>query len=495
MHRVPEPSHRRFRTLRRGTQELLEQGEQLHIEFKSEVPGNLANQAAAGANLVALDPSSEVYTVLVGVVEEVMPNGARRGRVVGCRDADGNPSDLDKLRLQVSQMIRDRVVPPPQLAIYEENTGTPRPILVLEIRPNEPPHRVADKYQVRGVGGLQPLTQQDALAIFRSQRVQAWIDELESSNPLIAVLQGLLHGYEELSFRVSDAARDDSIDLDRELETVQSMLRNVLETGDGIREEVDSIWHEIQGLHERPVPETPEGIWRTVRQRREFVWLKFNHSAGLDRYTEDEVRLIELVAREHLGAEPGIVEFAANLAELQGYNVGFELDTPDEREPPIQIVRAAIARAVGVPLPLSSDWIAEGIAAREELRQEVSLIRDGGSSGPPKLRKGRYSSEVGVAELDQAGIDLLGEHRFATSAPDARAIIWRSNEGRLVCARSPNSRVLAMLYQPTWGSDAPRRGLPSTAELKLKLGTIFQQNGGHGLMVEGEATVLPLGRD
>jgi predicted HTH transcriptional regulator len=156
MRRVPEPNHRRFKTLRVGTQHLLEQGEQLNIEFKSEVPSNIANQAAAGANLVALDPSLEVYTILIGVEEEEMRNGARRGRVVGCRDADGNPLNLDQLRLQISQMIRDRVIPPPQLAIYEENTGTPRPILVLEIRPNEPPHRVADKYQVRGVGGLQP---------------------------------------------------------------------------------------------------------------------------------------------------------------------------------------------------------------------------------------------------------------------------------------------------------------------------------------------------
>lgn len=495
MRRVPETSHRRFRTLRRGTQELLEQGEQLNIEFKSEVPSNLANQAAAGANLVALDPSIEVYTILIGVEEQVTPNGARRGCVVGNRDADGNPLDLDKLRLQISQMIRDRVVPPPQLAIYEENTGTPRPILVLEIRPNEPPHRVADKYQVRGVGGLQPLTQQDALAIFRSQRVQAWIDELESSNPLIAVLQGLLHGYEELSFRVSDAARDDSVDLDGELETIQSMLRSVLEASDGIREEVDSIWHEVQSLHERPQPDTPEGIWRTVRQRRELVWLKFNHSAGLDRYTDEEVRLIELVVRDHLGGEPGIVEFPANFAELQGYNVGFELDTPDEREAPIQIVRAAIARAIGVPLPLSSDWIAEGIAAREELREDVRVIREGVSGRVPRLRRGRYSYELGVAELNQTGIDLLASHEFASSVSNARAIIWRSNEGRLVCARSPNSQVLAMLYQPTWGSDAPRRGLPSTAELKRKLGTVFEQHGGHGLMVDGEARVLPLRRD
>ena len=58
---------RRSESLRDSTRELLQAGQQPHIEFKSAVViGAVAKQVAAGANFVAFQPAVVAHTIVYG---------------------------------------------------------------------------------------------------------------------------------------------------------------------------------------------------------------------------------------------------------------------------------------------------------------------------------------------------------------------------------------------------------------------------------------------
>lgn len=483
---------------------LLDGGEQAHVEYKRSVPSSIANQAAAGANFVALNPSVDVHTILLGVDEETLPNGSTRGRVVGCLEAGGRVQDLDQLRLQVEQKIRDAVIPPPQVTIFEEKVASSTPILVVEIRPTDPPHRVADKYQVRGAAGIQALTQHDAQLLFRNKRTQAWIDELESSNPLLTVLQTLQRNYEDLAYRVSDAAlafEGESVDhlerllseVDRSLDAVHEHLSTLQSDIDVVQSDLDTLSDPISTIETRTdelVGLSPERIWHELRDRREMRWLRVNHHAAFGDYAVEDLALIELMVREHFGAEPNVSDYAANLAELQGYNLEFSAN--EEDRPHLEVVAsfvsAAIARAQGVPGRFSADWIAEGIASRKELDSLVeNLAQSPGRRRPPAEPIQR---EMGIMDLSAEGAQALADHRRATTASDSAAIIWRTDQGAIMAARSAAGRTVPVMYRPTWGSDLARRGNLRTRQLGAEFREVVEAFDGQLTRIEGPGLVL-----
>lgn len=467
------------------------------------MPGTIANQAAAGANYVALNPSVDVHTILLGVDEEKLPNGSTRGRVVGCLEPGGRVHDLDQLRLQVEQKIRDAVIPPPQVTIYEENVASSSPILVVEIRPTDPPHRVAEKYQVRGAAGLQALTQHDALQLFRNKRAQAWIDELENSNPLLTVLQTLQSNYEDLAYRVSDTALAFEVDSN---EVLERLLVEVDRSIDAVHERLstqsdiatmqtdlypvaDSV-SSIEAQAEELLNLSPERMWHELRNSREMRWLRVNHHAAFGDYAAEDLTLIENMVREHFGTEPEISDYAANLAELQGYNLTFSED--DGPQPHLQdvacLVSAAIARSQRVPGRYSKDWIAEGIASRRDL---ISLAA-GLAAHPTRRRPPSkpIQREIGILDTSPDGAQALAEHRRATTDPNSAAIIWRTDQGAILAARSATARTVPVMYRPTWGTDLSRRGKPRTSQLGTEFRKVVESFEGHVTRFEGPGLIL-----
>ena len=165
---------RRSDSLRDSTLELLQAGEQPHIEFKSGVVvGAVAKQVAAGANFVAFQPAVAVHTILYGVSEEdVNGTGATTGSIVGLNSERDSPADLDALQLQIEQAIHAKVRPQPEITIYQENVAA-TPILVVEVRPTSAPHIIDERWLIRGVGGVRAMTQAEALQIFKNQRLAA----------------------------------------------------------------------------------------------------------------------------------------------------------------------------------------------------------------------------------------------------------------------------------------------------------------------------------
>ena len=495
---MDEANIRRFRSLRRRTRDLLAGGEQSHVEYKTSVPSTIANQAAAGANLVALNPSIEVYTILLGVEEQMLPNGATRGRVVGCLTTGGPIQDLDRLRLQVEQKIRDAVVPPPRVTITEENVGSPTPILVVEIRPSDPPHRVGDRYQVRGVAGLQPLTQHDAELIFRNKRTGAWIDELENSNPLLAALSSLQESYADLAFRVSDTAT--TYEDESPFEAVHAVIERLNEIQDDIgnvQSDIDRLVDSVSDIDARTdelVSLSAEGLWHELRKRREMYWHQVNHYAAFGDYADEDLTLIERMIHEHFGAEPAVAEYPANLAESHGYDLTFPVESQSRAHLEVlaRFVSAGIARAQGVPGRFSTDWIAQGIASRTELQ----FIRDEVTDGSPvRRRRPRkpVQREIGILQLSPEGAQALADHRLASTSRDSAAIIWRTDQGAITAARRPKGWTMPIMYRPTWGSDAARRRSPRTGAVGTEFRKVVNGFGGRLMLIDGPGAVLGSG--
>ncbi len=429
-----------------------------------------------------------------------MPNGATRGHVVGCLDSKGLVQDLDQLRLQVEQKIRDAVIPPPQVTIFEEKVASSTPILVVEVRPTDPPHRVGDRYQVRGAAGLQALTQHDALLLFRNQRTQAWIDELGDSNPLLAVLRSLQRSYEDLAFRLSDTALlDEGVRLDEIEQLLSGIDRSqgaLHENMDAVRSDLELLSDPISAIDDRTdalgdaYHSSPERIWHQLRERREMRWFTVNQHAAWGEYSKEDLALIELMIREHFGSEPNVLEYPANLAELQGYNVTFSADK--EPQPHLEVVasfiNAAISRAQGVPLPFSADWISEGVSSRKDpISMSSDLSLDPKHRRPPAKPVER---EMGILNVSADGAQALADHARATTAPEGQAIIWRTDQGAIMAARSTGGRSVPVMYRPTWGLDFARRGKPRTGSLGAEFRKVLEAFDGQLLRIDGPGSVL-----
>ncbi|WP_147066935.1 AlbA family DNA-binding domain-containing protein [Knoellia locipacati] len=494
---------RRFKTLTKRTRDLLAGGEQAHVEFKTEVPSSIAEQAAAGANYVALNPEVEVHTILLGVAEERLENGVTRGKPVGCLDDSSRVEDLDQLRLRVEQKIRDAVVPPPHVTISEEMTGTSTPILVVEVRPASPPHRVGPKYVVRGTAGVQALTQHDALAIFRAARTQAWIDEVGASTPLMNALQALQSGYEDIAFRVSDAFLgdrgdgDELRDLERHLEESDRWKsRAALE----VQEALDEVRNELYALDDVKdrVGEladaallTPEQVRWKLRESRERLWLQLNHHAGLDPAFEKEVAVVVRLVHDYLSVEPRVDQYAENHAELGGYSILFpeHSEIPAHRELSCSFVSAVLARASGVPSRFSPDWIHQGVKARADIAEEVSSM----IKHPTRTRTWRprkpLAREVAIIEVNSEGASALALDPRAVRV-SANLSVWETSEGEFRLAWKDGVQTVPVIYQPRWGRDSRRRPGKSTTVVSKQFRLAAENVGGVVHLLDGSGQVL-----
>lgn len=474
---------------------MLAAGEQAHVEFKSRVPSSIAQQAAAGANYVALNPAVDVHTILIGVEEEALANGARRGRAVGCRDEAGQPEDLDQLRLKIEQKIRDSVVPPPNIKIFEEGTATPAPILVVEVRPTDPPHRVGDRYQIRGTAGLTPLTQHDALQLFRNQRTRAWIDELEPGNPLVTVLTALQSGYEDLAFQLSDLSHSREAGEGRDW--IGEALDGAMREFSDIRTTLERIEESSSHAEHRSgeilahLDHSAEKVWYDLRNRRETRWLGLQRRVADSGYPKDYLRTITLFVRQHLSEEPALTDYARNLAELHGYDLTFRIevggDLDDGAEAVAEFVSAAVCRAEGVPRRFSPDWITEGAEMQRRMSDPSRWLSTGRKQRKPRTA---FPREIAILTLSDEGKQALADHAWAVTAPADLAIRWETDQGVLRCGRTTAGQTVAAIYQPRWGVEGVRPDLPRTSNLFAQITRLIRQYEGAVLPIEGAGKIF-----
>lgn len=246
----------------------------------------------------------------------------------------------------------------------------------------------------------------------------------------------------------------------------------------------------IEAQTEQLLNLSPVRLWHELRDRREMRWLGVNPHAAFDAYAAEDLTLIEKMVREHFATDPEVSDYAANLAELQGYSLTFSAD--DEPQPHLEdvacLVSAAIARSQRVPGPFTKEWIAEGIASRRDL---ISLTADF-EARPARRRPPSkpVQREIGILDISPEGARALAEHRRATTDPDSAAIIWRTDQGAILAARAANARTVPVMYRPTWGTDLSRRGKPRTNQLGAEFRKLVESFEGQVTRFEGPGLIL-----
>ena len=155
-----------FPTITKRTQELLEQSEQLDIEFKESLAG-LKNMT-----LVAFANSAAGGTILIGVREIELEDGRQRGEVVGVDVSD-------KAKLQVINRASS-CIPPIELEVFIENTAD-KPFFRIEIPSgrNKPYCTGGGRYAIRGNARTNVLMPNQLLNIFMENESQQFFQRFQ----------------------------------------------------------------------------------------------------------------------------------------------------------------------------------------------------------------------------------------------------------------------------------------------------------------------------
>lgn len=152
----------RYRSVSEEARSLLQIGESGRCEFKRDVNAVNAKTLAALANWVALEPSSEVAHLLVGVEEQT---DDETGLVIG--KPYGLRGGLDKAVSRLQDVASATLPIPVELFIVEEAVNDAVPFLRVEIRPTMPPHYDSEgRRQTRQGRSTRHLTDEELLTIY-----------------------------------------------------------------------------------------------------------------------------------------------------------------------------------------------------------------------------------------------------------------------------------------------------------------------------------------
>lgn len=129
-----------YKGLTKYTQELLNKPEGIDVEFKRNIKGVEATDLVAFAN------SENGGTILIGINDIQTEGGRQRGELLGCAIGDSE-------KLTILNKAED-CVPPVEISIFFENTGSSKPIMRLEIPSgsHKPYCTKQGIYKIRGDG-------------------------------------------------------------------------------------------------------------------------------------------------------------------------------------------------------------------------------------------------------------------------------------------------------------------------------------------------------
>ncbi|UYO96372.1 ATP-binding protein [Microbacterium sp. M28] len=460
-------------------------GEQPHIEFKSMVAvGSVAKQAAAGANYVAHQPAAKVYTIVFGVAEKDSDvPGVKVGSVVGLLDGAGTPLDLDALQLQIGQTIHDSVLPPPAVIIYQENVAT-KPILVVEVRPTTAPHIVGERWNIRGVGGIQPMKQDQALQIFKNQRLSAWIDEFEGSDPLKHALRAIQQSIED--FRWARTREDQDPGLPPDLAPIEASIRDVdellqsLESRVGeVADGVDRLRMQSDELLSNFGQMTSEIAWWAVMRGRQSRMMTI-HGFASDIEAEHR-RLVDDLFDEYLGETADVSLYSANVAEAAAYRTLRRAGSEVSRQASAasDLVSAALWRINAMPPIFGISWVddvRESTDAESEVRARHERVRD-------------VEREVGLLRLP--GLTRARLHSRLGARVDSRVRILSvpTTTGVYRIGVPETGDVWPIVFSPGVYVDESAPG--DLLTVVDSLGALVAESGGSSWCIEGPAVAIP----
>jgi hypothetical protein len=482
----------RFDQIRDSTQELLSSGEQPHIEFKSEVViKSVAKQVAAGANLIALQPAIGVHTILFGVDEEIDPvTSITTGVVVGLTFDGTGAADLDSLQLQLEQSIRSTVRPQPNIVIYQENVSS-KPILVLEVRPATAPHVVDERWVIRGVAGVRGMSQDEALQIFKNQRLSAWIDEFEDSDPLKQALNAIHGSIDEIrlaqfavdpfeTFRERSADSSDDRAFDETLGRLEYDISGVVDSLSQLQSTVEDTNLGLTRLADDNTGESAEDVWRstmTSRMMRLHTVHSFASSVGATR-----LKLVDDMVDDFLGDTADLTAFAANLAEVSAYRTLRRANTspPVESAAASDLVSASLWRSNGMPPSFGFDWLANVVSGTPDVLVRTIDTKDVGKG---------YASEVGLLCLPSMVSAELSKRMGGTISRNGRVISVATATGVYRIAVPSRSSVWPIVFTPGVFVDSdPNQTVEQVAK---RITEVVVSSGGSSWSIEGAELSIP----
>lgn len=250
------------------------EGESGRFEFKQTARSVKPEVLCAAANWVALDPSREHVTLLVGVEEKEDP---ATGLVTGSVIAGG--LNLQKAVETIQNLVRETRPVPVNVTIIEEGVATSAPFVRLEIRPTFAPHYDAEgRRQTRNNASTRPLTDEELLDLYldreaakfeqRFQRTaQRLTNQLATIGDDVDYLRGDLSTLDSNVEQVSDGLmrlQDSSWTAADEAEESRSVAER-------IESDLEELGRDLLGQRD----DSPPGLYFRVMDMRWTVWDAF----------------------------------------------------------------------------------------------------------------------------------------------------------------------------------------------------------------------------
>lgn len=281
----------------------------------------------AAANAVLLEDMDEGYvTILVGVAEKEDPDtGVVTGEIVGItqhRDEEARRNRVEKAKEQIRNRAETTKPVPVGLTIIEENVGTKKPFLRVQVRPTHVPHHTHDGKRVtRYEASTRAIEDGELLDLYLlreahefERRFRAVATLIESQlfavgedvERLSGEVEQRLEHLRELGWQASNEAENSNALADEILAVVSSLAaRHDLEDA------VGALMHEIH--------RGAEGTWASVKERRSQIWFGFSFIAARKADSPTWQRLSARF-RDFLGSEFTLDEYFQNRAELEAWD-------------------------------------------------------------------------------------------------------------------------------------------------------------------------------
>lgn len=191
-----------FQGLTKRTRSMLEDNENLSVDFKREASGVKSSDFVAFAN------ARDGGTLLIGVDEYTSDTGVQRGRVVGCSVDDNTRLSLVNKALECTPSI--------EILLYIENLKR-TPIIRVEIPPNlhRPFCNSRGEYSIRSQGRNRALFPNELLDIF-----------LESESDLFYQrFKGVATELEDQVSDISTTLNDDLINVSANIDQLDKQIK------------------------------------------------------------------------------------------------------------------------------------------------------------------------------------------------------------------------------------------------------------------------------
>jgi hypothetical protein len=278
---------------------LAAEGESGRFEFKQTSDAVKPSVLVAAANWVALDPSRESVTVLVGVAESKHPDtGLVTGEVIGL------VGDLDKHIDRIQQYSRSTFPVPVDIKIIEEGANTSKPFLRVVVTPSRAPHFDDGGRRVTRHGAsTRAITDDELLELYLDREAEAFERRFRrTANELATGLESVASEMFQVAGDVNDLGARLEKDVAPRLATITEAAWSAAQEAEESRslaEDLQTTQEDLAELVRGGFDRSTEGLYLRLRRKREFVWQYFSQdswtseSAATTQLASDLQRLLE----------------------------------------------------------------------------------------------------------------------------------------------------------------------------------------------------------